>query len=341
MRNQKDVHHAHSKSSKVYIVTLDLPEKMLAFAKKGLLIPKEPFLNKIQQNLVTRLQEILPQYRVEAVQCRDMYHKITASVHELTKKNDMLVVSSVPELVEKFGGVHLQINRIVNCEGNLLGIGPRPGYSPIEQQIREIIFHAEQWPLILVEDGSFTGGTICTVLETCRSRDIKLNYLVIGLLFDEARNAIEQTRGGMKIQAVYQWEKDGFIDWLPDYDFFPFIPNAGRVVGHVYNGTIMPTYLHNGLSLSMPYILPYGRPVGWASLPNNLRIVSAFSLDCIHDTISIFEEMESLNHKKITLDDLIGTYPRASLAVTPKTHVFYEVEERILDLLHDDAHMLS
>jgi len=93
------------------------------------------------------------------------------------------------------------------------------------------------------------------------------------------------------------------------------------------------------LSLGMPYILPYGKPAEWASIP--AESACAFSRFCLSETMAIFEEMEGLSQQKITLESLVGTYPRISLPVAKDEKEFPHIKTRILDILHDDVQMLS
>lgn len=125
---------------------------------------------------------------------------------------------------------------------------------------------------------------------------------------------------------------------MPDHDFFPFVPNCGRVVGHNHNGQAMPTYLFNGLSLCKPYILPYGKPHEWASILEKKEV--DFSIFCFKETISMFEEMEKLNNTKLTLEILLNTYPRASLPSKSAVEGFPSIKTRIVDILHRDLNKL-
>lgn len=175
------------------------------------------------------------------------------------------------------------------------------------------------------------------MIEICNGLHIEIKYLVVGFLFPTAYENILKVFP--KAENVHCWREDIFLDWMPDHDFYPFVPNAGKVVGFSYNGHSIPVYLHNGLSLCKPYIRPYGKPVEWASISKDKDYW--FSRFCIREAIHIFEEMERLNNQKITLESLRNTYPHVSLPVWDDEKEFPNIETRILDILFGDEQELA
>lgn len=325
-------------SKKAYLLTSDLSEVSEAYERVGLQIPKSQFFQIVQQKLIKKLEESLPECQIEVIEFNSLTNKIAALLRQLLIVTpEAKIISTVPSIAAKLDGYCLQVNRIVDCQGKLLGIGPRPGHAMLHDQFSEIKSIVQQRSVILVEDGSFTGETMKRMIQICNSLGIRIEHVVAGFLFSDAKKNILQAFSNIK--SIHSLRDNSFLDWMPDHDFFPFVPNAGRVVGHLYNGNPMPIYLYNGLSLTMPYVLPYGKPSEWASILADKQ--QTFSLFCIHQSLSLFEEMESINKTPITLECLISTHPRVSLAVTPNEKGFPSIKTRIIEVLHEDAHMLS
>ncbi|MDP3989222.1 MAG: hypothetical protein Q8P93_03245 [bacterium] len=321
-----------------YLLVLDLPEMMEAYERVGLQIPDVVFFKKRQERLATKIQEAIPDCSVETIEANKLMNKIASLLHNLLLVTpEAAVISTVSAIASKTSGRCLQINRLVDPNSKMLGLGARPGNGSLHNQFAEIRGCLEKRPVILVEDGCFTGETMKSMIEICSEMHIEIKHLVIGLLFPSAKENI--LKAFPKVKDVHCWRDEGFLDWMPDHDFYPFVPNAGKVVGFSYNGHHVPVYLHNGLSLCMPYVLPYGKPVEWASIPK--ESACGLSLFCVREAISIFEEMEGLNKERITLERLIGTYPHVGLPVCDDEKQFPHIETRILDILHDDVQVLA
>jgi hypothetical protein len=265
-------------------------------------------------------------------------NKIASILRELLLATpEAVVISTMRNVAFQMNGNCLQINRIVDCNGKSIGLGARPGHASIASQFSDIKSFLGNRPVILVEDGSFSGSTMIFMIKMCKMMNINIKHIVIGLLFHSARKPIMQEFPNKN--NIHCCREESFVDWMPDHDFYPFVPNSGRVVGWQYNGQPMPAYLHNGLSLCMPYVKPYGDPIGWASIPEEKAC--NFSIFCISESIAIFEEMERINGMKITLESLIGTYPHVSLPIMPGENDFPHINTRIIDVLHSDVQVLS
>ncbi|MEK9175332.1 MAG: hypothetical protein AAB795_01940 [Patescibacteria group bacterium] len=313
-----------------YLLVLDLPEMMEAYERVGLQLPDVAFFKERQQCLTVRLQEIIPDCSLEIIEANKLVNQIARLLHDLLLVTpEAVVISTVSTIASKTGGRCLQINRLVDSTGKSLGLGARPGNGSLRGQFEEIRGCMEKRPVILVEDGSFSGGTMKSMIEICNGMHIEIKHLVIGFLFPTAKENILKVFPRAK--DIHCWREESFLDWMPDHDFYPFVPNSGKVVGFSYNSHHMPVYLHNGLSLCMPYVLPYGNPVEWASIP--AEHAKKFSAFCIQEARIIFSEMERINNQKITLESLDSTYPRVSLPISNGDKEFPHIKTRILDIL--------
>jgi hypothetical protein len=120
-------------------------------------------------------------------------------------------------------------------------------------------------------------------------------------------------------------------EWMPDHDFIPFAPNCGRVYGGKFGREILPYYTHDGMSYSIPYILPFGDPANWASIPQ--KNVVEFSEFCLRAARHMFREIENLNKRDITVKDLIGSTPRISMPMSKGSTQLPNTNMSITDFL--------
>ncbi len=329
---------ATGKSKGTYLMVLDMPEMMQAYACAGIKIPSIDFLKTRQQELASELQRVVPECFVETIEASDLTNSIVSLLHALRSSTpEAVVISTVRDVALKTGGHCIEINRLVDATGQSMGAGSRPGKVSLHSQINEIKGSLENHPVILVEDGSFSGGTMKRMVEICKELQIEIKHLVVGFLFPSAKDVLSEVFPN--IENIHAWREDSFLDWMPDHDFYPFIPNAGRVVGFSYDGRNMPVYLHNGLCLCRPYILPYGNPVEWASIP--VEHAKKFSAFCMQQTRSIFHEMERLNKRKITLENIVHAYPHIGLPICNGDKEFPHIKTRILDTLLYHEHSIS
>lgn len=321
-------------SKKTYLLVLDLPEMMEAYERVGLEIPDISFFQGCQQRLIKKLWEIMPDYSLEMIEANKLTNKIVSLLHDLlTVTPEAVVVSTVGAVAAKTNGHCLQINRVIDPTGKTLGVGARPGNNSLLSQFDEIKERFAKKPVVLVEDGSFSGSTMKCMIEICSAMQIEIKCIAIGFLFSPAMEAILKVFPREK--DILFWRKGNFVDWMPDHDFFPFVPNSGKVIGFPYATKLMnfnmPVYLHSGVSLCKPYVLPYGNPVEWASIPEERA--KEFSVFCLRETREIFHEMERLNRRPITLEHIIGTYPHVSFPVDRHETEFPPIKTRILELL--------
>lgn len=327
--------------SGTYLLVLDLPEMMEAYERVGLQVPDVAFFKERQRCLAAKIQEIVPDCCVETVEASKFNNSIVALLNRLlTNSPEMVVISTVSDVAAKTNGHCIQVNRMVDSRGNSIGVGPRPGHNSLHSQFDEIKGRLETHSVVLVEDGSFSGGTMTTMIKICNKMQIEIKHVVAGFLFPAAKKAIMEVFP--REEDIHCLRDESLMEWMPDHDFFPFVPNSGRVIGFAYDtDRNMPVYLHNGLSLCQPYVLPYGNPVGWASIP--AEHAKKFSIFCFRQARDIFHEMERINGRKITLEALHGTYPHVSLPVDIVDVEFPHIKTRILDTLlyHENANAFS
>jgi hypothetical protein len=102
---------------------------------------------------------------------------------------------------------------------------------------------------------------------------------------------------------------ENLLDWIPDHDLIPFIPNCGRVLGEAVGHGFMPVRSVEGFSCAYPYILPFGKIEEWASLP--LEGAKDLSRLCLDTSIEIFGRVGP----KMTIGELLRANPRVSMPI--------------------------
>ncbi len=329
---------ASGAAGKTYLLTQTLFEHLSAFSWIGLQIPPRDFIEEIEKKVGQLVEEMFAgtQVSVETLSASDLFGALVSSVQDVKKSNPELVfVSTAPLMAYEVEGECVHLNRLIDCSGELIGIGPRPGHPKIEAQLSYL--PRGEKSLVIIEDGSFTGGTMQALLGILGPERVRT--IVLGILFPRAADVLEKNFDGEVI--CNRNEKDDLIDWVPSHDFLPFMPNNGRVVGSFLGKSCFPVYLYNHASLCMPYILPYGRPEEWASIRGEKAKICQFSIHCIQLALQIFEEMERINGKKITVQDVVFSSPRTSLPIAPNQGGFTELSERVTSILSEDIKYLA
>ncbi|OGF77314.1 hypothetical protein A3I27_04020 [Candidatus Giovannonibacteria bacterium RIFCSPLOWO2_02_FULL_43_11b] len=328
--------HSHSE----YIITCDLGNNIARLRHASLKTPKpnDPFFKEFQKEIAHRIESALPKVRVRTINMEDLAEEILEKA--LEKKSllkNAAVISTCVEIAAPRRGHTIEINRIVDLNGKILGLGSRPGHPTIDVQIEGILSLAGRQPVVLVEDGSFTGNTICYILKKLRERGLTVDAIVLGIGFPKALENIARVFNG----EVHTVEKfNHLIDWMPDHDFFPFSPNCGRVFGiRLADGEIFPFYTNDGASYCFPYNSPFGRLTDWASVPK--EAVVSLSLFCLSQAIELFQRLEKMNDKRIRIADLREVKPAVSIPISVGQRELPRTNTRIIDLLNDACQELS
>lgn len=230
-------------------------------------------------------------------------------------------------------GIEIEINRIVDTGGNIIGLGPRPGFRSLAEQINSLdsVFYGKD--IALVEDGTFTGSTLLKALKLLPRR---VRSIIVGIGFPGALEAIKRDFQG-DLAVIEHIENP--LDWMPDYDFFPFTPNCGRIIGtlsgvvgdgipsHVWKGSL------EGFSFCFPYIKPFTPAMStWTSIPEEQTLpLSRFCLDA---AIRIYDLLEKINGRQINISNLMRVRPRISIPIHRGDNIFGDYRDcRVLSAL--------
>lgn len=317
-----------------YVVTYDVASRTQSFRTGGLSVPRrsDSMFRRFHQRLYKLMEESLPGVAIEAITMDQLRAEIWRRVEiRVTDLHSQAVLSTCLEIADshpKSEGLLLNINRLFDANGKMIGHGPRPGFDPLDKQLDELVGKIAGRSVVLIEDGAFTGGTLRFVIKELERRGVKLTTIVIGFCKNGSREAVKEVFDG---ELVIVHPISDLLDWIPDHDFIPFIPNCGRVLGEETPEGFMPVQ-KNGMSLAFPYILPFGRTQEWASIPPEADQQLAHL--CLNASIKLFEKVGRLNGQKMTIGELLRSDPRVSVPIEIGAHwVLPAPETALVDFL--------
>lgn len=298
-------HHPSSTSSlkKTYILARGLPYSVQQLGlATGLRVPKtsDRIFTDIDAELQRALKHALRLVDVQVVDMNDLGYEVLHRANNLRATHHYNIVSTCPEIAHLTGAVAtLNVNRLVTFTGSEVGIGQRPGYPAMHLQVNTLVTQADGNPYVIVEDGLFSGNTMRQVIRAFEKAGAHVIMVVAGFQFPRAQQAITElttdpsVKREIEVATVYDLVPEQLVDWMPDHDFFPFVPNCGRVLGVNMGEHAIPYYNRNGTSYSIPYLSTYCDMERWTSLP--ARAGTEFTRTCLGLTTQLFQEIERLN----------------------------------------------
>jgi hypothetical protein len=338
----------HKKHGGTYILTFDLGEKVQSLRGAGLKTPdaNDTFFVEFRNELANLLQNAMPEVKVKMVEMIEMSNAIKEKALERRGllKNAVIISSCLEIAHPPYGtiedGFVLQINRLVDNSGKIIGIGPRPGHRDIKRQIEIIrsmsMDSTMNRPLIVMEDGAFSGKTLSYILGKFRDANLNVDAVVIGFAFPSAKENIKKDFAG-EVIIINQFEK--LVDWMPDHDFMPFVPNCGRVLGVSMGGVNYPFYTHEGTTFCFPYLVPFAPMSEWTTIPQSH--VQKISLFCMQQAMALFDRLEKLNKTTLRVGNLVGMRPKISVPINIGQKRFPELDSSVMDFLSDTCHALA
>lgn len=301
-----------------YVVTYDVDSRLQAFRSGNLKVPNQndPIFRNFHRLLLEKMRVALPDVNIHTIGMSKVRVKIWKEVETRIKDmHNQVVLSTCQEIADsnpKSEGLVLNINRLFNTNGEKIGHGPRPGFNSLSEQFKELEKVIAGRSVVLIEDGAFSGGTLRFVLNQLNEMGLNVTALVVGFCCTRAHSVLKEVFPG---ELVIVDPLDNLVDWIPDHDLIPFIPNCGRVLGESLSSGYTPVQTVTGASCAYPYILPFGNMEKWATLPTeSARDLSQF---CLDTSIEIFEQV---GNGKTTIGEVLKACPRVSIPIQIGTH---------------------
>lgn len=299
----QSLHSARPSHGDYYVVTHDVAQRLQSFRSETLEVPRQndPMFDEFHRGLQEKVQQALAGVAVHTVHIDDLARTIWEKVKHGV--GDRLVVSTCAEIISTLNGGSqvLNINRLFDSRGELIGYGPRPGCESLTRQLDELAIKAGDRSVFLMEEGAYSGGTIRFVLQQLRERRVEVSTLVMGFCTPVTRDHIKDVFDG---EIIVINEIGELVDWITDHDLIPFTPGCGRVLeGKTPEGCVC----------AFPYILPFGRMEEWTSLPEDVaREVSRF---CLGASIGFFGRFSKGDGTPLLIRDLVASFPAVPIPV--------------------------
>lgn len=165
-------------------------------------------------------------------------------------------------------------------------VAPRQNNPGVETQIktlRQKLGGVED--VIVYDDVIFTGHLLLEACEKLQAAGLKIKSVVCGV---GIRNGIDRiNRHGLHVRSKREYAE--VVDQVCERDFYPGVDYCGRT-------------LSVDRFVGFPYLLPFGKPGPWASIPPEHAV--NFSRFCIGESIRLFREIESASGRPILCSDI-------------------------------------
>lgn len=263
--------------NKPYVVSADIYLLMKEWTTQhGFALPQEVFFYQLREEFSKYMRRIFPNFEL-------------VSEDEISRGlTDLVAASGLPNIsldrVYFKSELNLEISRLVDEEGKDRGLGRRAETLPLSQQIRKLQISGVR-EVAIVDDVVFTGALLERIINLLSRINIRSPLICAGIGIAEGIKRIN----GIKREVCCIRTYEEVIDEVCERDFYPGVPLSGRL-------------LVGGENIGVPYLLPFGNPESWASIPS--KQTTAFSKFCFYQTILLFDEIERCSGKPVFCRDL-------------------------------------
>lgn len=311
--------------------------------------PSDDVIASVTNDLSSALAQHMRQAEIVHIDAAELSRAVLERARQYGSR--FHIVSTCPEMGRVRYANTIEVNRMVDLHGQLIGLGARPGHATLAEQARIQVELAAGRPIVIAEDGVFTGSTLACLIDTIKNQGGTVHAVVAGFIFNQA-----QSLGGQlyerysDVEFVQAVDCDhGLLDWMPDHDFLPLLPNCGRVLGVKLGPVTVPYYGPDGISYSIPYLAPFCPMKAWTSISGD---TTGFSHTCLSLVQRIYQRLSELNgqHRIMMrqlfnqrlcpavcmpfehghVDDIIGTLPKNS----PQLQRRHRLEVSAIDYLY-------
>ncbi len=249
--------------------------------RKGFTIPNTAFFASLLGEMMTMLTKIFG----EVVLAKELV--ISQQLTKWAQESRLPFVSMDGVYFQSLNTI--QVSRAVDQFGNDAGLMPRFGTSTLQNQIK-VLEEQKLHEIALVDDVVFSGHQMKFAIEELASAGILVKKVLAGVCVGAGEQLLKEC--GVEVSAVYLVKE--VVDEICQRDFLPGVPRCGRFVVGSKN-------------VGLPYLLPFGRPGDWASVP--LRWQESFSRVCTKQAAQVFEMTEKLSGKPVLGRDIERKLP--------------------------------
>mgnify|MGYP001570115688 CR=1 FL=1 len=255
-----------------YVVSADIETLLNDWAKRqGFTLPPADFFCDLRLEFTQLMREIFPSFELLAEA------ELTAGVANLVKQSGLPQVSL--DGVYFQSNARLDLTRCVSSDNQDCGLRRRSGTISLLAQVRAIKASGLK-NVVLVDDVVFSGELMTRVIVLLERIGVRVGAVCAGIGISEGTRRIEKL--GRPVCCVRYYEE--VIDQVCERDFYPGIPFSGRL-------------LVGSDNVGVPYLLPFGRPGKWASIPARHQL--QLSRHCLSATAAIFSAIERYSNREV------------------------------------------
>jgi hypothetical protein len=206
-----------------------------------------------------------------------------------------------------------------------IGYGPRPegidGAVPesLDRQIdiclgryqrTERKYGMSKLPAVLVDDGTFDGGTITNILELFAAKGHPIESVRLGVgttegLYEIANWRYPRRSRGRKHTVPFIGASKlcpPILDWVCERDFFPGILYSGKVIGVKEGDGIRALRVGaRGIPVRAQYLEGWGDIRNWATLTSGVR---QFTIRALELSVELWTRIEELKGSVLLVEEL-------------------------------------
>ena len=255
-----------------YVVSEDIGILMQKWAKeRDFNLPNKVFFGQLRLEFSQFMTQIFPKFESVSESA------LSNGLKELVERTELFPISLDRVYYQSNPGI--DISRLVDMDGKDKGLGRRRDSSPLLSQFRKLREHGIK-KAVLVDDVVFSGSLIERITNVLSGVGVEIPIICAGIAIKEGVDIL--TKLGKELHAVKTYDK--VIDEIkPDFEGNFLLLNSRGNVG-------------------IPYILPFGNPGEWASIPEVWQ--KPFSQFCLRQSIKLFEEIENSSETDIYCSDL-------------------------------------
>lgn len=169
---------------------------------------------------------------------------------------------------------------------NRIEVGPRPGFEPIDTQIKAFIKHflKNTKDVTIIDDDIYTGSTMKLFIEKLRESGVRVKQLIAGL-------DINLDKGiDVPVKSAFKYNPEEVFDMLDPRDYFFGSREGGLVIRQ------------NDKIYRVPYVWPFVDPTARASVPE--ESAHTFSQSVIKLNQKMYEKLENDLNLEVRLEHL-------------------------------------
>lgn len=279
MDSSSGVHHHFSGTH--YVVSEDIDILISRWCLSvNLLSPEKGFYSGLRSRMKDFLQDVFA--RVTFINSQEIRDGLLEAIASHKKAGFTVVSLERAYLEDSETDRRIELTRTVDSQGEDIVI---PGVRNGTPMKRMQFMHLRDKSIVLVDDVVFSGKTVISTINDLHYHNANVHAVIAAVGVKKGVDNLKKaTFGiiGMPDHLVIDCleEFDNISDQVCERDFYPGVPYSGRE--------------HFGYDkASFPYLLPFGKPNKWASIPE--KEVMPFSVLCLDNTIALFGEIERIN----------------------------------------------